>query len=461
MADAESGTGEGLERGIGFVEALSSNLLVMIGVGPFLTLPIMVRSMGGPHILYAWLVGAVLALCDGLLYAQLGAALPGSGGPYVYLREAYRDLRPFGVPLGRLLAFLFIFQVSLTAPLSVASGAIGFADYLGFFATNMTPLEHDLVAAGLCVLMTALLYRNIQSVGRLSVAMLVVVMLTIAWVLVAGVVKFSAHAAFDFPARAFHVDRDLVSRTGSVALLAMFNYGGYNNVCNVAGEVRAPGKNLPRAIVGSVLVVVAIYVLMSTVMLGTIPWTELQESHTIATLFVSKTVADPVHARWAAAVMNGLVLFVTATSLYGVLLGYSRIPFAAANDGQFFRVFARVHPTKRFPHVSLVTIGAASIPVCFVSLGRVVTWLILVQIVTTCIWLCAAVVLLTKYRTDVAQPFRMWFFPLPAVIALVMWIYVFVTAEPGGIAFATAFLATGVAAFAVHTRARAAALSSS
>ena len=98
--------------------------------------------MGGPHILYAWAFGAVLALCDGLVYAELGAALPGSGGPYVYLREAYR---PFG--LGRLMAFVFIFQVMLVAPLSIAGGAVGFADYLGFYWTTMGPMQHNLMAA--------------------------------------------------------------------------------------------------------------------------------------------------------------------------------------------------------------------------------------------------------------------------------------------------------------------------
>ena len=102
----------------------------------------MLSAMGGPHILYAWLAGAVLALCDGLVYAQLGAALPGSGGPYLYLREAYR---PFG--LGGLMGFLFIFQVMLIAPLSIASGAVGFADYLRFYWTTMGGVTHDTVAA--------------------------------------------------------------------------------------------------------------------------------------------------------------------------------------------------------------------------------------------------------------------------------------------------------------------------
>src|SRR5207253_10398018 len=134
-----------LARSLGLLQATSANILMMIGVGPFLTIPFMLSAMGGPHILYAWIAGALLALCDGLVYAQLGAALPGSGGPYVYLREAYR---PFG--LGRLMAFVFIFQIVLVAPLAIAGGAVGFADYLGFYWTTMSPLEHNLVAAAVC-----------------------------------------------------------------------------------------------------------------------------------------------------------------------------------------------------------------------------------------------------------------------------------------------------------------------
>jgi amino acid transporter len=167
----------------------------MVGVGPFLTIPFMITAMGGPQIIYAWVAGAILALCDGLVYAHLGAALPGSGGPYLYLREAYK---PFGV--GRLMAFAFIFQTILVAPLSIAGGAVGFSDYLGFFWESMTPIQHNLIAAIVCVVLTALLYRNIESIGRLAVLMLVVVLFTVGWVIVAGLFTFSLKQAFTFPA---------------------------------------------------------------------------------------------------------------------------------------------------------------------------------------------------------------------------------------------------------------------
>jgi amino acid transporter len=436
----------GLDRGLGLVQAISANIIVMIGIGPFLTIPFMLAAMDGPHIIYAWLAGAILALCDGLVYAQLGAALPGSGGPYVYLREAYQ---PFGV--GPLMGFLFIFQVMLVAPLSIASGAVGFADYLRYYRT-MGDWTHHAIAAAVAAGMTALLYRNIREVGRLSVVMLVVVVGTVGWVIVAGLFQFSLARAFDFPAAASTFDRSLLARIGAVALLAMYNYGGYNNVCNIAEEIRDPRRNVPRAIVWSILVVVALYVVMSTVIIGVIPWTEARQTRTIASVFIERTFANASAGRAAAAVMTALILLVTASSLYGVILGYSRIPFAAAREGQFFRVFARVHPTKHFPHVSLLTLGALTIPFCFFSLGQIVSWLILVQIVSQFVWQCAGVILLRRYRPDVPQPFVMWFYPAPALVALALWIYVFVSAPVSGMLFSLGVVAAGGAAYFVFIR---------
>jgi len=431
-----------LDRGLGLLQAVSANVIMMIGVGPFLTIPFMLSAMGGPHIIYAWLAGAVLAMCDGLVYAQLGAALPGSGGPYVYLREAYQ---PFGV--GRLLSFVFTFQVILIAPLSIAGAAVGFANYLQFYWTTMAPLQHHAIAAAVCIVMTAALYRHITDVGRLSVVMLVVVLLTVGWVIVAGLLKFSATQAFAFPPEAYRLDGDLLAKIGAVSLLAMYNYGGYNNVCNIGEEIRDPHRTIPRAIMLSILLVVAIYIVMSTVIIGMIPWEEAKDSQVIASAFIARTFADPGQGRIAAIVMTALILFVTASSLYAVILGYSRIPFAAAREGQFFRVFERVHPTKHFPHVSLVTLSALAIPFCFFSLGELVMWLMQIQIVTQFIWQCAAVILLRRYRKDIPQPFTMWLYPIPALVALALWSYVFLTSPLRGQSIALAFFAAAIAAF--------------
>ena len=434
--------GPALERGMGLLHATATNVISMVGVGPFLTIPFMVAATNGPHIIYAWLAGLVLALADGLCYAQLGAALPGSGGGYLYLKEAFE---PFG--LGRLMAFLFIFEVILVAPLSVAGGAVGFADYLRFLWPEMGTGVHNIAAAAVCVAMTALLWRRIADVGRLAVLMLVVVLVTLGWVIVAGLFLFSPAQAFDFPAEAFRFDRSFVAGLGATSLLAMYSYGGYNQVCNIGGEIRDPARTIPRTILLSTALVAALYIVMSTVILGMIPWQEVRESRTIASLFIQRTFTDPAAGHVAGAVMTGLILFVAAASLYATILGYSRIPYAAAKDGNFFRPFARVHPTKHFPHLSLAMIGALSIPFCFFTLGQLVSWLMQVQVLLVFLWQCAAVVLLRRYRPDIPQPFTMWLYPWPAVLSGALWLFIYLTGPWEGIVFSVAFLVAGVGAY--------------
>lgn len=436
-----------LDRAMGLMEATATNVISMVGVGPFLMIPFMVAAVNGPHIIYAWLAGIVLALADGLVYAQLGAALPGSGGGYLYLKEGFQ---PFG--LGRLMAFLFIFMIVLVAPLSVAGGAVGFADYLQFVWPAMPPAVHHLVAASVCVGVTALLWRKIEDVGRLAVVMLVVVFVTFGWVIISGLFTFSLARAFDFPPAAFTFDRRLVMSVGAASVLAMYSYGGYNQVCNIGGEIRDAGRTIPRSIVLSVFVVATLYIVMSVVILGMIPWQEVKESRTVASVFIARTFTDPAAGHAAGIVMTGLILFVAAASLYAVVLGYSRIPYAAAKDGNFFAAFGRLHPTKHFPDRSLATIAIVSIPFCFFTLGQLVSWLIQVQVLLCFVWQAAAVVLIRRYRRDIPQPFTMWLYPWPAAVSGALWLFVFLTGPREGMVFASAFLAAGLAAYALFAR---------
>jgi amino acid transporter len=436
-----------LDRSLGLLQATATNIVTMVGIGPFLMIPFMIASMNGPHLIYAWVAGAFLALCDGLVYAQLGAALPGSAGQYLYLREAFT---PLG--LGRYMSFMFICMIVLVAPLSVAGGAVGFANYLQFAWTTMSPARHHLVAAAVCVVMTALLYRDIASVGRLTVVMLVVVFATVAWLVVVGLFNFSPARAFDFPAHAYRLDGRMLRELGATAILAMYSYGGYNQVCSIGEEIVDPGRTLPRSIVLSITAVAAIYILMSTVIVGMLPWQEVQLTNTVASIFIERTFSDPSTGRIAGLVMTGLILFVAAASLYTVILGYSRVPFAAARNGEFFRVFSKVHPTKHFPHVSLLAIGVASLPFCFFTLGQLVNWLMQVQILISFVWQCAAVVLLRRYRHDIPQPFTMWLYPLPAFLAGALWLYVFFAGPVDGVLFSFAFAAASSVAYVVFRR---------
>jgi amino acid transporter len=424
-----------LIRSMGLLQASATNIISMVGVGPFLTIPFMIQAMNGPHILYPWVLGIILCVADGLVYAQLGAALPGSGGPYLYLKEAFR---PFG--LARLMGFFFIFQTILIAPLSIAGASVGFVDYLQFGWGAMSATQHNALAAFVCIAATAALWRDTETIGKLAVLMLWGVIVTVGWVIIAGSITFSPSQAFNFPTRAYQLDADMVTRLGAASVLAMYNYGGYNQVCFIGEEIKDPARVIPRSILLSIFVVAAMYIVMSILMLGVVPWEEAAQTRTIASIFIARTVADPELARIASGVMTGLILFLAGAALYALVLGYSRVPFAAARDGDFFHVFARVHPTKKFPHVSLAVICAAAIPFCFFSFGQLASWLIQVQILLRFVWQCVAVVLLRRYRPDIPQPYTMWFYPWPAVLSLLMWLYIFFTGPFEGIIFSFAFL---------------------
>lgn len=436
-----------LDRAMGLAGATATNIIAMVGVGPFLLIPSMLVAMNGPHILYAWIVGAILAACDGLVYAQFGAALPGSGGSYVYLREAYQ---PFGI--GRLAGFLYLCQVALVAPLGIASGAVGFADYLQYYWPTMRQFQHTLVAVAVCVSVTALLYRDIASTARLAVGMLVVVLATFGWVIVGGTAGSSLKMAFDFPPEAFQLNGQLLARIGATSVLAMYSYGGYNQTCSIGEEIEAPDVNVPRSILLSILVVALLYIAMSIAIVGLVPWREAAATQTVASIFIEKTWTNPAHGRTAAVVMTALILFVAAASLFSLMLGYSRVLFAAARNGDFFATFARIHPTKHFPHIAVLALGAIAVPFCLLSLGQLVNWLTQVQILTVAIWQCAGVIVLRRYRRDIRQPFIMWAYPLPALVALVMWASVLVSGPPAGLIFSVVFLAGSVLLYLVFIK---------
>src|SRR6202045_1781634 len=137
---------EKLDRGLGLTEAVALNMNAMVGIGPFIVIPLVIQAMDGPQCLLAWVAGALLSLVDGLVWAELGAAMPRAGGTYVFLREAYGPER-----WGRLMSFLFVWQTLVQAPLSVAPASIGFAKYAGYLYP-FTPLQAKAIYGGLVIL---------------------------------------------------------------------------------------------------------------------------------------------------------------------------------------------------------------------------------------------------------------------------------------------------------------------
>ena len=427
-------SGEGLIRGLGLKEAVSANVVEMLGIGPFITIPILIAAMGGPHAMLGWLLGAALAICDGLVWAELGAAMPGAGGSYVYLREAYGPKK-----MGRLMSFLFVWMIFFTAPLSVATGAVGFAQYTHYLGPELSPLTTQFIAVGLCLVITFALYRGIRTIGRLSFILMLAAVGTILWVIVSGVFNVRSELLFDIPEGAFSWSWDFVSGLGGAALIGIYGYGGYNNICFLGGEVRNPSRNIPFAVIASIALVAFLYILLNTTILGVVPWRDAMASQHVVSDFM-----EIVYGSWAAQVLTYLVLGASAASVFALLLGYSRIPYAAARDGRFFSVFARLHPTKRFPHVSLLTLGLVSTVFCFFDLSNIIQALIVIQIIIQVLGQIVAVTLIRTYRPDIHRPFQMWGYPIPSFVAMVLWLLVLVSTGVTIVGLGLLVLALGV-----------------
>ncbi len=425
-----------LIRGMGLGSATALNMIDMIGVGPFITLPLIVSAMGGPQAMLGWVVGALLAVCDGLVWAELGAAMPGSGGSYRYLKEIYG---PRG--LGRLVSFLFIWQLSFSAPLSIASGSLGLAQYaayywpglehryavlngiaeiplLGHLEVSALVMPGTFVAIGTCVLVVFLLYRRITVIGQLSKLLWVGVMGTIAWIIFAGVTHFHAQQAFDFPPGAFTLSTSFFQGMGAALLISAYDYWGYYNVCFLGDEVKDPGKNIPRAMLLSIVIVACLYLVMNISILGVVPWREVAEAgHANSKLYVVSVFMERAYGPWAARLVTGMVMWTAFASVFSLMLGYSRVPYAAALDGNYFRAFARVHPKHRFPYVSLLALGGVAALFCFLRLADVIAALVVIRILLQFLVQAVGVIVLRVKRPDLPRPFRMWLYPVPALMA--------------------------------------------
>jgi len=430
-----------LVRGIGVWGATSANMLEMIGVGPFITIPLLIAKMNGPQAILGWLLGALVALCDGMVWAELGAAMPATGGPYLYLSEAYG---PKG--LGRMMSFLFIWETVLLAPLGIGSGAVGFANYARFLWKDMNWWEAKAVAMAACLLLTVLLYRDIRSVGRLSIIMWIAVLGTGLWISAAGVLHFNP-ALLAFPAGAFTPSKNLFIGLGGATLIAMYDYGGYNNVCFFAAEVRRPERVIPRSILLSIVAVAALYLTMNITILGVIPWREAMQSTSIVSDFIQR-----LYGSTAAKIVTVLVLWTTFASIFAALLGYSRVPYAAAAEGRFFRPFAALHPTKNFPGFSVAFLGIASALACLLNLDVLINALIVIQVLVQFLAQIVAVALIRRNRPDIARPYQMPLYPWTAAIALLGWIYILVASGWIYIVAGLVLLAVGVAAYLFRAR---------
>jgi amino acid transporter len=432
-----------LPRRFGLLQATALNMTNMMGVGPFITIPLLMTALGGPQAMIGWLVALLIVIPDGMVWSELGSQMPGSGGSYVYLREGYgRET------WGRLAAFLFIWQFILSGPLEIASGYIGFSQYLGYLWPSLTTVQYALIAAAVGVLNLVLLYRPISSLGPLTVMLWVGSLLTTAAVIFTGARHFDPGLAFDFPPGAFNFSLGFLIGLGAASRVGIYDYLGYYDICYIGDEVRDPARVIPRSILISIVLVASIYLAINLSVIGVVPWREfVPASDHPSSRFIVSIFMEKIYGRTIATLFTAAILWTAFGSVFALLLGYSRIPYAAANDGYFFKAFGRLHPSRAFPYISVLVVGAVSIVCSFFSLGLVIDALITTRILVQFIGQIGALTLLRKRRPAGPGSYRMWLYPLPSLIALAGWVFVFATSDVKVILFGLGSLLAGVLVF--------------
>ena len=456
---SDSANPEKLERRIGLRSAVLFNMLEMIGVGPFITLPLVIAAAGYRLSVWAWVLGAAIAVMDGLVWAELGAAFPRAGGSYAFLREIYG---PAGA--GNWLSFLFVWQVGFTAPLSIASGCIGLSGFLAVFWPGLDsapfaalPMLHygNFAAAAACLLVTALLYRNLSSVTRLAWVLFAGVIAALIGVIVSGFAHAAAAGGWHIPAAPALSAALAAGGLAQATLITTYDYWGYYNICFLGSEVRRPERTIPRAILLSVLFVAAFYIAMN---LATLPSLRDAASHAAesAALRVQLVadIARSAFGRWAGYLIAALIVWTAFASVFSLLLGYSRVPYAAARDGNYFRFLSAVHPKHGIPHRSLVALGLVACCFCFLSLQQAITLLVITRILLQFFLQQAGVILLRIRRPELARPFRMPFYPLPPLAAMAGFLFLLIYRVHAlwGLLVAAGIAASGTAIYLIRAR---------
>jgi len=431
-----------LQRRLGLAQATAINMIDMVGIGPFITLPMVIGMMNGPYFLYAWIAGALLSFVDAMVWSELGSAFPKAGGSYNFLKEAYNPNKA-----GKLMSFLFVWQTMIQAPLVIASAAIGFSSYLSYLLPLNT-FAAKAVSGGVVILIVVLLYRKIEAIGKISVFLWGGVILTLLWIIGGGI----AHGNFTEPIK--HINEGLtinyafVAAIGFAGVKSIYSYLGYYNVCHLGGEIKNPTKNIPRSMFLSIAGISILYLAMNVSVTSVIPWQEAKNSEFVISVFMQRIAGD-----MAATIVTYLILWVAFASVFSATLGYSRIPYAAAADGAFFKVFAKLHPTRQFPHISLLFLGGvAFIFSLLFKLSDVISAILAMRILIQFIGQAVGLLLLRKSRGKDAFPYKMPLFPLPIYLAIILWTGILIATSLKMVVIGLTVIATGTIVYFIKAK---------
>ncbi len=430
-----------LSRKINLVQASAINMIDMVGIGPFVVISLIVQTMNGPYFLYAWIAGAFLSIVDGMVWSELGSTFPLAGGSYNFLKEG------FGKKGGKLMSFLFVWQTMIQAPLVIASAAIGFAQYLTYIVPLNT-IESKLVSGAVVLLIVFLLYRKIETIGKISVLLWVGVFIIMGWIIIGAFL----HGNFLQPVK--HINDGLnlnwtfFSALGFASVKSVYSYLGYYNVCHLGGEIINPEKNIPRSMFISIAAICFLYLMMNISVASVLPIHTIEKSNFVVSEYIN-VIAGPT----AAIIATAIILWVAFASVFSATLGYSRIPYAAAKDGAFFSVFGKLHPTKNFPHISLLILGAVAFVFSLLfRLSEVITAILAMRILIQFVGQSIGLLLLHKRKSKDFFKWKMPLFPIPIILAICMWLFIFYSTEVHMMLLASGIILAGLIAYFIKSK---------
>jgi APA family basic amino acid/polyamine antiporter len=392
-----------LPRRIGFWGGSAIMVGIIIGSGIFQTPPIIAGQMGSPAlILGLWVVGGVLSLFGALVYAELAAMFPRSGGIYVYLNEG----------LGSRVAFTFGWTyLLLSKPFAAAAISITFADHVNaLFGTSWNP---QALACAMGVVMTAVNVVTLKGSSMTAIVLTSLKVLALAVIVLLGVVMMKGSAA-NFAG--VEVTKPVWAALVPVLFAILWTYDGWADVSSISGEVVDPARRLPRILVMGLVATIGIYLAVNAVYFSLVPIGEMAKVPTVAPLVMERLLG-----RSGAAVVTAMIVISTLGATHAAILTGARVTFAQARDGLLFRFLGRIHPRFETPHVSLwVQVALAIAAILYVrhfkdlSEGFIFTLWIFHGLVAV------SLLVLRKRRPDLERPYKCWGYPwVPIVFILV------------------------------------------
>jgi fructoselysine transporter len=413
---------KGLKRELSLTHATVLNMIDMVGIGPFVALPIILIAFPGKFSLIPWLIGAALALGDGLVWSELGAAWPKAGGSYIFLQKLFR-----GKP-GKVMSFLYVVQTTLHTPLVITSACIGFVNYLRYFE-DLSFIQGKMVMIGIVLMIVFFLYRKVIDVGKIGIALSIIVVTLLLWTIITGAIAFDTNIYLANSATPNKLGSiwsiGFWYLAGNASTKAIYSYLGYYNVCHIGSEIKNPVKNIPRSIMLSVVGIAILYISMQFVISGAVE----QKVITSENVPLISMLFQKVYGTQVANIATIMLLVVAFSSLFALLLGYSRIIWAAANEGMHFKVFAHLHPTKNFPDYALLIFGGIAIIFCMIfnKASDVFKFIVVTRIFIQFIPQSIGVILMRINKRQAELPYKMALFPFLIIISILIWLYVFIS----------------------------------